>query len=155
MILSWSHWTTIYWPINPPSSFVDMVFPMLSKSWSSGLFIVWPIILTLFACIIIWIYTKKIKYVKNSFLFYFIFLIYDKNCNLNSYTRIFWKLRKSNPHPHKWVGPFGMRDYCEEFWFAWIRNYQDAKGNHWIPNQIISVNHLSHIYEVKNKHEMW
>ena len=66
MILSWTHWTTIYWPINLPSSFFDVVFPMLSESRRSGLFIVWPIILTLFACIIVWIYTKKIKYVKNS-----------------------------------------------------------------------------------------
>ena len=41
----------------------------------------------------------------------FLFFIYDKNSNLNSYTCIFWGSRRSNPRPHRGVGLFGERDY--------------------------------------------
>ena len=43
--------------------------------------------------------------------FAFYIYIYDRNSNLNSHTRIFWRSRGSNPHPHRGVRFFGNGDY--------------------------------------------
>ena len=40
------------------------------------------------------------------FFFFFFFPKYNRNFNLNSHIRIFWKSRRSNPHPHR-EGFFG------------------------------------------------
>ena len=50
------------------------------------------------------------KYSENIETFFFVCLD-DRNYNLNSHIRIFWKSRKLNPHPYRGVELFWEGDY--------------------------------------------
>ena len=61
--------------------------------------------------------------VLRDFLVFFFFLKYNRNSNLDSHTRIFWRSRGLNPHPHRegffeegiTTGP--NTQVAEIFWF--------------------------------------
>ena len=74
-------------------------------------------------------------YIYKLYTYVFFFLIYDRNSNLNSHTRIFWKFLGSNSYPHRGVGDYHWAEYPSgDIYICWLNFHA----------------HIRYIYTVKN-----